>query len=99
MGSRRHSNHAADGDGVSSEMSNPLLKPNDPRFQPPEIRDPEGNNWFADGSQPPSPPGAGEDVFVAAPSDEARPFVPKYETQERSRPTLLFVLAGVGWAA
>ena len=78
-------------------MSNPLLKPNDPRFQKPDIRDTVGKNRFADGSQQQNPPAGAEDVFSAA-TDEARPFVPKYEAQEHSRPTLLFVLGGVGWA-
>jgi hypothetical protein len=79
-------------------MSNPLLKPNDPRFQKPEVRDPEGQNRFSDGSQRQNPPTASEDLFAAA-TDEARPFIPKYEVQQHSRPTLLFVLGGVGWGA
>jgi hypothetical protein len=77
-------------------MSNPLLKPNDPRFQKADIRDPEGKNRFADGSQQ-QPSVGSEDLFAAAVTDEARPFVPKYEAQLHSRPVLLFVLAGFGW--
>ena len=80
-------------------MSNPLLKPNDPRFQRPDLHSPEGKNPFADGSQQPKPPAETGDAFSGATADEARPFVPKFEAQEHSRPTLLFVLAGIGWAA
>src|SRR3954447_11837218 len=80
-------------------MSNPLLKPNDPRFQKPEICDTDGKNRFTDGSPPQNLPAGGEGLFSPATTDEERPFVPKYETQEHSRPALLFVLAGVGWAA
>jgi hypothetical protein len=80
-------------------MSNPLLKPNDPRFQKPEIRDPAGKNPFTDGSQAQNSPKASGDAFAPAATDEVRPFVPKYQAQEHSRPTLLFVLAGVGWGA
>jgi len=80
-------------------MSNPLLKPNDPRFQKSDVRDPEGKNRFGDGSPQPNAPTASGDVFSAAATDEARPFVPKYAVQQHSRPTLLFVLGGVGWGA
>ncbi len=80
-------------------MSNPLLKPNDPRFQKSDVRDLHGTNRFSDGSPPQTPHAASEGVFSAAATDEARPFVPKYEVQQHSRPTLLFVLGGVGWGA
>ena|SRR5438874_1233908 len=80
-------------------MSNPLLKPNDPRFQKPDLRNPEGKNRFADGSQEQKPPASSEDIFSAAATDEARPFTPKYEAQLHTRPILLFVLSGVGWGA
>jgi len=80
-------------------MSNPLLRPSDPRFQKPDIRDPQGQNRFAEGPSQQNPADAGQDLFAAAASDEPRPFVPKYQVQQRSRPTILFILAGVGWGA
>ncbi len=80
-------------------MSNPLLKPDDPRFQKPDIRDAAGKNPFSDGPSQQEPPATSQDLFSAAATDEARPFVPKFEVQQHSRPTLLFVLGGVGWGA
>src|SRR5437870_2413635 len=80
-------------------MSNPLLKPNDPRFQKPDIRGTEGKNRFSEGSQAPSSAPGGGQIYSAAATDEERPFVPKYDVQQRSRPTILFVMAGVGWGA
>jgi hypothetical protein len=80
-------------------MSNPLLRPNDPRFHKPDIRDQQGKNLFGDGQAEQKPPSGGEDIYSAATTDEARPFVPQYQVQQHSRPTLLFILAGVGWAA
>src|SRR5438552_9392487 len=80
-------------------MSNPLLRPNDPRFQKPEIRDPEGKNRFSEGSNEQISLAGGDEVYSSAATEEARPFLPQYEVQQHSRPTLLFVLAGVGWGA
>ncbi len=79
-------------------MSNPLLRPNDPRFQKPSIQDEAGRNRFGD-DQPatPSPPEAGE-LFAAAPSEDRRPYAPKYEAQQAPRVRLLTTLAAIGWA-
>jgi hypothetical protein len=79
-------------------MSNPLLRPNDPRFQKPDVRDEAGQNRFAENEQATNP-AAGEDVFAAAAVDDARPFVPRYEAQQQPRTPLLFLLGGLGWAA
>jgi hypothetical protein len=79
-------------------MSNPLLRPNDPRFQKPEVRDAAGQNRFAEGKQATNQP-AGNDVFAAAAVDDPRPFVPRYEAQQQPRTALLFLLGGLGWAA
>jgi hypothetical protein len=80
-------------------MSNPLLKPNDARFQPADISDAAGNNRFSEKTQPPNGPAAGAELFAASSDDEARPFVARYEVQQQSRPGLLFVLGAMGWAA
>jgi hypothetical protein len=80
-------------------MSNPLLRPNDPRFRKPELRDESGTNPFAEpGAKPaeagPQPAG---DVFAAT-ADE-RPYQPKYEAQQQSRGGLLLLLGATGWLA
>ena len=80
-------------------MSNPLLRPNDPRFQKPDVRDAEGKNPFGEAAAEPESPDTGNDVYAAATTDEVRPFVPQYEVQQRSRPALLLFLGGLGWAA
>jgi hypothetical protein len=80
-------------------MSNPLLKPNDPRFQQAEIRDAAGKNPYAESAQPQAESSTAAEIYAASTGDEARPFVPKYEVQQQSRPGLLFVLGAMGWAA
>src|SRR2546423_975245 len=80
-------------------MSNPLLRPNDPRFQKPDIHDTDGKNRFGDSGKEQSPAPGSDGFYAATTTDEARPFVPQYQVQQQSRPRLLFTLAGVGWAA
>jgi hypothetical protein len=80
-------------------MSNPLLRPNDPKFQQPEIRDNEGKNRFAEAADKHSSAQETTDIYAVAPGDEPRPFVPQYEVQQRSRANLLLILGGLGWAA
>jgi hypothetical protein len=80
-------------------MSNPLLRPNDPRFRQPEMRDEAGQNRFADETAA----AAGEDAeqaspFAAAAEGDARPFSPRYEAQQPARNGLLYLLGGLGWA-
>jgi hypothetical protein len=77
-------------------MSNPLLKPNDPRFQKPDLRGAAGENRFGD-AEPASDKAAGESIFAAAAVEDARPYDPKYEAHQKSRGGLLLTLAGVGW--
>jgi hypothetical protein len=78
-------------------MSNPLLRPNDPRFRQPELRDEAGKNRFADEAAVQEGVEAlGGDAF-AAPGEEARPFDPRFEAQQPPRTGLLFVLGGLGW--
>jgi hypothetical protein len=85
-------------------MSNPLLRPEDPRFRRPDVRDGEGKNRFADDQAPaegdagtPSPPPT--DVFAASASGEERPYLPRYNAQQPGRPSLLLLLSGLGWLA
>jgi hypothetical protein len=79
-------------------VSNPLLKPEDPRFRKPEIRDTTGKNRFAEGESQVGE-GHADDVYAAGPSDEPRPFVPRYEAQQRPQYPLLMLLGGLGWLA
>ena len=79
-------------------MSNPLLKPNDPRFQRPEVRDEAGNNRFGDeqgGEQAAGQPAAGGEFTAAV---DERPYQPKYEAQQPARNGLLMTLAIFGGA-
>jgi hypothetical protein len=80
-------------------MSNPLIKPNDPRFQKPDIRDPGGKNRFGESEQPTEEAPPQHEAYSAGASDEARPFVPHYEAQQRSRSRMWLVLGGLGWGA
>lgn len=80
-------------------MSNPLLRPNDPRFQKPAVRDSEGKNRFGETAKDAAAPPVREDIYSAAATDEVRPFVPQYDVQQHSRPGLLFILAALGWTA
>jgi hypothetical protein len=82
-----------------SPMSNPLLKPNDPRFQKPEVRDAEGKNRFGEGPQQGAAPQQSADIYQAPAADEARPFEPRYEAQQEPRTWLLFLLGGLAWVA
>jgi hypothetical protein len=79
-------------------MSNPLLRPNDPRFQKPEIRDASGQNRFGE-SQQPEADSPSESQYAAGASDVERPFVPRYEVQQQPRTALLLLLGGLAWAA
>jgi hypothetical protein len=80
-------------------MSNPLLKPNDPRFQKPSIIDPAGQNRFAEGaaSQDATKEGAG-DAFAAGAAADARPYQPQYEVTQQGRGGTLLTIAACGMA-
>jgi hypothetical protein len=78
-------------------MSNPLLRPNDPRFRKPDIRDAEGKNQFADGRHPADEAQTKADLYAAAATDDPRPYEPKYEVHQQPRSGLLLVLGSVGW--
>jgi hypothetical protein len=79
-------------------MSNPLLRPNDPRFQKPDVRDEAGKNRFGEAAAEPQLSDAGNDAYATG-TDEVRPFVPQYDVQQQSRAGLLMILGGIGWAA
>ena len=80
-------------------MSNPLLRPNDPRFQKPDVRDAEGKNRFAEAGEKRDPTAKSGDVYAATSTEDARPFDPRYEAQQRSRAVLWLFLGGIGWGA
>src|SRR5947208_3549039 len=80
-------------------MSNPLIRPNDPRFQKPEIRNAEGKNRFAEGVSPEQSSENEKDVFAAAASDDERPYQPRYAAQQQPRSARLIALGGLGWIA
>ena len=93
-------------------MSNPLLRPGDPRFQRPPLRDEAGNNVFADPDAPvpaeaadgqplaPSPRRENAGNVFAPPSatTEGPVYQPQYATTHAHRGILLLVLAIVGLA-
>ncbi len=83
-------------------MSNPLIKPSDPRFVRPTIVDAAGKNRFGDDEQAAeqaTTDGHKHDVYaVTAAAAEGRPYEPRYETTAPSRGTWLLILAVVGIA-
>ena len=94
-------------------MSNPLLRPNDPRFQRPPLRDAAGNNVFADPEAPvqaepadgqPLPanpvPDHPDNLFLAPAADTGPEpaYQPQFETTQPHRGVLLLVLGVVGLA-
>jgi hypothetical protein len=78
-------------------MSNPLLRPNNPRFKRADVRDAAGRNPFAEGDEALEKPKAGGGTYSSSATDDARPFVPRYEVQQRSRAGMLLFLGGMGW--
>ena len=78
-------------------MSNPLLRPGDPRFQKPTVVDPTGANRFAEAPEVAETEGASGDQYSAGCSLD-KPYQPEYEATARPRGTLLLVLASFGLA-
>ena len=78
-------------------MSNPLLRPNDPRFRKGEIVDSEGKNVFGDEAQTSAAPDNNGEVYAASAAGEERPYSPTYEVQQPPRSGLLLLLAALGW--
>ncbi len=84
-------------------MSNPLIRPNDPRFQRPSLTDETGANRFADDTPPPAEfadvqPGAGSPYSTPQPSAEPA-YQPEYVSGQPSRQSLIFSLTGSSVAA
>jgi len=79
-------------------MSNPLIRPNDPRFQKPSIVDAAGQNRFAEGQESGEAGGEGGvgDAFAAGASVGERPYQPRYEVTQQSRGGVLLTIAGLG---
>ncbi len=88
-------------------MSNPLLRPNDPRFTKPSVFNAAGENVFseanevvaakvvaADGSTEETEQVADENVYSG--SAESTPYQPRFEVSQSSRGVLLMVLAVTG---
>ena len=77
-------------------MSNPILKPNDPRFARPAITDGQGKNRFGDPEQVAEPADEVKDVYTATPAGGEQPYQPRYETTAPSRGVWLLILAVIG---
>jgi hypothetical protein len=80
-------------------MTNPLLKPGDPRFAQPSIVDAAGQNRFAENEKAENAPpdiGAQQDVYSASLASSETPYQPRYATTAPSRGIILLVLALVG---
>ncbi len=79
-------------------MSNPILKPNDPRFARPSIVDGQGKNRFGDAEQAGEPAPADTSDVYSATAAEDRPYEPQYEQTAPSRGLWLLALALIGLA-
>jgi hypothetical protein len=81
-------------------MSNPLIRPNDPRFQKPSIADAQGQNRFAeeaglaDRAAAAAEQAAGNQFSSA--TSEAVPYQPRFEATQSGRAGLLLALAVLG---
>ncbi len=80
-------------------MSNPLLKPDDPRFRPKQIVQPDGGNPFSEGEAVLEATGeAGPrstNTFASPTIEGGRPFIPQYEQTADHRGGLLLSLISV----
>ena len=79
-------------------MSNPLIKPGDPRFQRQSLQGAGGENPYADKIEQTDSERNDTDAYEAGGDVGDRPFLPRYEVQQQSRSALLLVLASAGWA-
>src|SRR5437868_249819 len=86
-------------------MSNPLLRPNDPRFAKPSPFDAEGKNKFSEDKEIVAAKALGADgsMLEDAPSDNiysssaaSNPYQPRYEVSQSHRGGLLLGLAVTG---
>src|SRR6186997_1034189 len=79
------------GKAAPVNMSNPLLRPNDPRFQKPDLRDAAGKNQFAEGSELRSDSESTLNAFAPSGDAESRPYLPEYGAQQHSRSSILLL--------
>ncbi len=88
-------------------MSNPLLKPGDPRFAKPPVTDSAGQNRFAERdpaeqerqeAEAIGDSAASGTAYSATAASSELPYQPQYETTAPSREPLLLTLAGLGLA-
>ena len=84
-------------------MSNPLLRPNDPRFARPSPFDPDGTNKFSEAKEVVAAKAVNEDGsadpddnLYSGGSAESSPYQPRYELSQSHRGVLLLVLAITG---
>ncbi len=88
-------------------MSNPLIRPGDPRFQRPPLHDEAGKNRFADDAPPASHSDAvGDpaarpigDVFATPQPSEEPAYRPQYVSDQPSRRRTMLALATLSLAA
>ncbi|QDU28324.1 hypothetical protein ETAA8_34240 [Anatilimnocola aggregata] len=90
-------------------MSNPLLRPDDPRFRKQQISQADGANPYAEGdgvleAEADAASTRDKNSFAAPASSGGRPFVPQYEVTADHRAGLLLILtsitilaSGVAW--
>jgi hypothetical protein len=83
-------------------MSNPLLKPNDPRFTKPSPFDLEGKNRFSEANEVVTAAAVNEDGSTVVDenlyggSAESTPYQPQFEVSQGHRGVLLLVFAVTG---
>lgn len=81
-------------------MPNPLLKPNDPRFQKPLLSEGVKNNPFAEVVAESSDKEKIASVYVPASlNGDPQPYTPAYAAQQTPRFQQLFLLGSLGWCA
>ena len=80
-------------------MSNPLLRPNDDRFQRPDVRDEAGKNRFSEEVPAADANLSTNDVYAVSASDDAEPYAARYSVQQTSRATLFLFFGGIAWGA
>ncbi|WP_425619292.1 hypothetical protein NA78x_003030 [Anatilimnocola sp. NA78] len=81
-------------------MSNPLLRPDDPRFQPKQVEQADGTNPFSEGDavlEAEAEAGKQKKDALSAPmgAGSERPFVPQYEMTADHRAGLLLTLTSI----
>jgi hypothetical protein len=79
-------------------MSNPLIRPNDPRFQRLPVRDESGKNRFSEEQAPPAEAAAEAPDLFASPQPGGGPepaYKPEYISRQPSRQRPMLLLAAI----